>query len=326
LIGGDKQEYGPASSEQIRQWLKEGRANGETLLRPEGETLWKPLDFYPEFQADLAKTPPPIPKMSSGAAASEPVMVANVPISIGHAFGRAWHLVNEHFGTLAGACLMAWMAYSGILFFPVIGPYLEMIFFGPIFGALFLVFLKVIREGEASVGDLFALAKQNPMQLMIASVIAAILTQLAVVCCYLPSLYLQIAWLFGIPLVADRHLNFWEGLELSRRAITRRWFKFFGLFVLAFLPVIVFQQYFYYHVGEELFPIINRVIKLALSGVVLSPADVTKLGEEINAVGAKYGSWMLVKQFLLLVSMPLGIGSFAFVYEDLFGRKKEAAG
>lgn len=316
LIGGDKKEYGPSSSEEIRQWVKEGRANGETLLRPEGETIWKPLSFFPEF-VDLTsaapKGPPPLPNPI------DLIAPANAPISIGHAFGRAWHLVNEHFGTLVGACFLAWMAVTGLLLFPVLGPFLEMIFFGPIFGGLFLLFLKVIREGDASPGEVFVLARENTAQLMIVSLFAGIVTQLAGLCFYLPRVYLLIAWILSVPLVADRKLDFWQGLELSRRTVNPRWFRFCGLFILAFLPVIVFEYYFSYRIGADLYPISEKFIRAALGGEM---PDKKKFMEEFSAVAKNYGWWILIKQALFLISMPLGIGSFAFVYEDLFGRKK----
>lgn len=318
LIGGDKKEYGPASTEEVRQWVAEGRANGETLLRPEGETLWKPLSFFPEF-ADVSPAapsgPPPIPK------AIDLLEPADVPINIGHAFGRAWHLVGEHFGTLVGACLLAWMAVTGMLLFPGIGPILEMIFFGPIFGGLFLVFLKVIREGDASPGEVLTLARGNTAQLIFVNLFSVILIQLAMLCLCLPGIYLQIAWILGVPIVADRKVNFWEGLELSRRAVTRRWFKFCGLFILAFLPVMVFHIYSSYQMGADLHPILLPFIQGALEGK-MGPAEIKAFQDKVFAVARDYGWWLLVKQGLLLVSMPLGIGSFAFVYEDLFGRKK----
>ena len=60
IIGADGQQYGPVSAEQIRRWVTENRARGETLLQPEGSQEWKPLSSFPEFAADLASAPPPI--------------------------------------------------------------------------------------------------------------------------------------------------------------------------------------------------------------------------------------------------------------------------
>ena len=57
--------------------------------------------------------------------------------------------------------------------------------------------------------------------------------------CILPGVFLQIAWIFSVPLVADKHLEFWSAMELSRKVVTRVWFKVFGLAILAFAPFIV---------------------------------------------------------------------------------------
>lgn len=49
MLGADGREYGPVSAEQLRRWVTEGRANGETRTRAEGVTDWKPLAQHPEF-------------------------------------------------------------------------------------------------------------------------------------------------------------------------------------------------------------------------------------------------------------------------------------
>lgn len=55
ILGGDRQEYGPVTGEEIRQWIREGRANAETLGQAEGG-MWKKLSLFPEF-ADLLEQP-----------------------------------------------------------------------------------------------------------------------------------------------------------------------------------------------------------------------------------------------------------------------------
>ena len=53
IIGGDGQQYGPATPAQIREWIAAGRANAQTLAQAEGALEWKPLGSFPEF-TDLA--------------------------------------------------------------------------------------------------------------------------------------------------------------------------------------------------------------------------------------------------------------------------------
>jgi hypothetical protein len=59
IIGGDGQQYGPVTAEQLRQWHVEGRVNGQTKVQAEGATEWKALGEAPEF-ANLFVAPPPL--------------------------------------------------------------------------------------------------------------------------------------------------------------------------------------------------------------------------------------------------------------------------
>ncbi|MFN7139620.1 MAG: CD225/dispanin family protein [Limisphaerales bacterium] len=67
IIGVDQKEYGPVTIEQMRQWIAEGRVNGQTLVWSETSGNWKPLSTFPEFASALPQqsvppggyTPPP---------------------------------------------------------------------------------------------------------------------------------------------------------------------------------------------------------------------------------------------------------------------------
>lgn len=49
IIGADRKEYGPISTEQLRFWITEGRVNAQTQACAEGTTDWKPLSAFPDF-------------------------------------------------------------------------------------------------------------------------------------------------------------------------------------------------------------------------------------------------------------------------------------
>jgi hypothetical protein len=63
IIGSDGNQYGPVSAQQIRAWISEGRANGQTMAQAEGATDWKKLGEFPEF-SDLLTSP--VPPLASG--------------------------------------------------------------------------------------------------------------------------------------------------------------------------------------------------------------------------------------------------------------------
>ena len=71
IIGADGAEYGPITGDQLRQWIAEGRANGQTRVRAEGSTDWKPLAQYLEFAAAL-----------TGKASPSPI-TSTIPVTIG---------------------------------------------------------------------------------------------------------------------------------------------------------------------------------------------------------------------------------------------------
>ena len=68
IIGADGKQYGPVAGEQLRQWVREGRANGSSQVQPVGGTEWKSLAAMPEFAdvfifgtgAPPAAVPPPV--------------------------------------------------------------------------------------------------------------------------------------------------------------------------------------------------------------------------------------------------------------------------
>ena len=49
IIGADQKEYGPVSTEQLRQWISEGRVNGQTMVQLEGQHAWRMLSSVSEL-------------------------------------------------------------------------------------------------------------------------------------------------------------------------------------------------------------------------------------------------------------------------------------
>ena len=73
ILGGDQKEYGPVTQDQIEQWIRDNRANGQTLVQREGGA-WVPLGTLPEFAPALGasrpilSTPDPISEGPTGGA------------------------------------------------------------------------------------------------------------------------------------------------------------------------------------------------------------------------------------------------------------------
>src|SRR5687767_9227511 len=66
VLGGDDKEYGPVSTDQVRQWITQRRLSAHSLARRDDEGMraagqrsqeeagWKPLSLFPEFASALA--------------------------------------------------------------------------------------------------------------------------------------------------------------------------------------------------------------------------------------------------------------------------------
>ena len=55
IIGSDSKEYSPVELEEIREWIREGRADSNTLVCEIGETQWVRLRDASVFSGDLLK-------------------------------------------------------------------------------------------------------------------------------------------------------------------------------------------------------------------------------------------------------------------------------
>ncbi len=75
IRGSDQKEYGPVSGEVLKQWIAEGRANGQTPVLKEGDPVWKALSSFSEFSDALsAAGPRPTPGATGMAGPAVPAV------------------------------------------------------------------------------------------------------------------------------------------------------------------------------------------------------------------------------------------------------------
>ena len=319
IIGGDQKQYGPVSTDEVRAWIAEGRLNAQSLAWTEGAPDWKPLASFPEFADALrAKAASPFPQgaLSPGMAqAYEAQIFAQPPqLRIVDCIERAWALLKANFGLLFGASLIYGLI-SLCQLIPGIG-FIYWIFKGVFQGGLYLVFIRCIRGQPAAVGDVFAGFSVAFVQLLLAGVVGGLLSALGFCCCFLPGIYLFIAWTFGVPLVVDKKLEFWSALELSRKVVTRVWFEVFGLTLLVFLPSIVGSALlFILGGGSSSFATSSAVHDILNS----SHPDVGQLFKLLWSAAAANLLMNFIARVIVILNLPLAVGALMYAYEDLFG-------
>jgi len=106
---------------------------------------------------------------------------------------------------------------------------------GPLMGGLWLYLLKRARGEPAGIETAFSGFRIAFVDLFLAGFVTFLLTLLGFFCLILPGLYLAVVWMFALILVIDKRLDFWSAMELSRRMVTKHWFKVFGFFLVLLL-------------------------------------------------------------------------------------------
>jgi uncharacterized membrane protein len=317
LIGGDQKESGPVTADQLRQWILVGRANSQSLVQAEGADEWKPLGALPEF-ADLLGAASAIPagasadswgKASGAQATMLAADLASRPshLEVGNCLAAGWRLLRGSPGLLAGAAAIVWAIHVALSFVPLIGG-IAAFLIGPVLqGGLCLVFLRRGRGEPTSINDVFAGFSFRFAPLMLTGVVSGLLAVIGYFCCVLPGLYLQIAWLFAVPLVADKGMDFWAAMELSRKLVTRHWFKVFGLILLLCLPLLIFSVFVFF-----------RVMQLALAQASSGPPTL----QEMMALMVRLTPLTFCAQVVSLLILPFMTAALMSAYESLFGTRR----
>lgn len=94
------------------------------------------------------------------------------------------------------------------------------------------------REQEFKVADMFNYFTMA-MPIVITYVVLTFMTYLGFLLLIIPGIYLLIAYAFSYMLVVDKGLGTWEAMELSRKTVTKQWFKFFGLSLVTGAIIII---------------------------------------------------------------------------------------
>jgi hypothetical protein len=307
IIGGDGATYGPAEADEVRQWVQDGRADGNTQVRSEGSTEWRPLREWPEFLEHLV---PPSGAGDQRGVDSE--VEPQIPAWLGRepelsplaCLGRGWQLLRSNLALLIGAAALNGIAQLGAALIPA-G---QLILGGVLMGGLFALFLKCLRGQPATLGDAFLGFSSSFLPLMIAGVVMELVTPLALACFLVPGVYLLVAWQFSLPLVIDRGIGWWRAMEWSRRMAGRVWWPLLALLVLANLPSMIS------------FALLIRALMTELGTAgTLGQLDFPAIAAAVERAQGP----SILHAMVSLLNLPFSTAAIACAYETLFGDRPE---
>lgn len=162
ILGSDGNEYGPVSTEQLSQWIRERRVDGETRVQG-GDGVWRLLREEPELVV-LLQPPVVAPQLISA-----PTKANSIPsdydgdydLDVVACLTSAWSLFQQQFSTLFGPTMMYVLITFGLSIFGAL-PYIGLLFNlcsfvigGPLIAGLYVVYIRLIRGETPSLGSLF---------------------------------------------------------------------------------------------------------------------------------------------------------------------------
>jgi hypothetical protein len=156
-------------------------------------------------------------------------------VDIGSAISRGWVLVRDNMVVLIGATVLGWLITVGLAFVPVVGWVVGIV----VLGGLDYMFIRRIRGEVVHVGDVFAGFNLAFLHLTLAGLVKWLLTSLGFVLCVLPGIYLGVGYVFALPLVIDKKMEFWPAMEVSRRVVHHHWWSTFALLIVLSLIAMV---------------------------------------------------------------------------------------
>ncbi|WP_444906959.1 hypothetical protein ACJJIQ_19000 [Microbulbifer sp. ANSA003] len=207
-------------------------------------------DIYKAPEANLANSP-----VSDDSGSIEKGIAGDYSFSIGETLSEAWQRTSGNKGTVWVGALLYFVAIIAITIVATLitggtaafspdsnpGPFAEALsqlivtFAGaPLAVGMTMIGIKIARDEQTSGTEVFA-HFDKIVPLGFATIVMYLLIGVGLILLIIPGIYLMIAYLMTMPLIADRNLSPWEALETSRKAITKNWFAFLGFAIVMIL-------------------------------------------------------------------------------------------
>ena len=214
------------------------------------------------------------------------ILARDYTLDIGSCLHRGWTLVRSDFWAVVGVTVLILLLSAAAI--PAL---IGVVVSGPLVGGLCLYFLKKIRGEQAGVGTAFSGFSIAFLPLLLGSLVQAALLMAGLFCLLLPGIYLAVAWIFTLALVIDKRLGFWPAMRLSRKTVSKHWWKFFGFIIV--LSLINMAGMLVFIVGSLVTaPVALAALMYAyddIFGAAKEPADVPSPVPPVAATGMPSG-------------------------------------
>ncbi len=143
---------------------------------------------------------------------------------------KGWDIFQEDMGMFIGYTVIM-LLISGI---SAVIPFGSVLVSGPLIAGFYIVAHKVDKKEPYDFGTFFK-GFDFFVPLLLYSLISGIFIVLGFIALLIPGIYLAVAYTFAPLFIVFGKTEFWDGMEYSRRLITRKWWNIFGFILLLVL-------------------------------------------------------------------------------------------
>lgn len=199
----------------------------------------------------------PNQNLKSASGSLQEGIAAPYNFTIGEVFKEAWQRTSGFKAPVLGAiitiCLaLAVLSFSIILLIglfnmidPTLASLLEVIFnflisvvSYPLVAGILMMGLFRAVDAPVKYSMAFAYFKYS-LPIIIATFFSSLLVMLGFLLLVIPGIYLSIAYVFTMPLIIEKDMDFWQAMETSRKAVHQHWFKVFLIYALVGIIYII---------------------------------------------------------------------------------------
>ncbi len=147
---------------------------------------------------------------------------------------RGWELFKENAGGFIGFSALTIFVNIALQFLPMLGFLVRAAIYAPLIGGFYIMGFKMIKRQPTEFADFF-MGFGFFLPLLLGGLLTGFFTIVGLVLLVFPGIYLAVSYVFTIPLIVDREIDFWQAMEISRKFVTKNWFSLFLFLFVLFL-------------------------------------------------------------------------------------------
>jgi hypothetical protein len=164
----------------------------------------------------------------------EQLLKKDYPFKFGEYINEGFTIFKKNIGYFIGFMLVYGIALFFINLIPILGQIASGVIAFPLWAGVYFVGKKILKDEPYEFKDFFiAFTDFNKfLNLWLVSLVSGFFIAIGIFLLVIPGIYLAIAYALSVMFVLFAGTDFWNGMEFSRKLITKKWFHFFGFFIV----------------------------------------------------------------------------------------------